>query len=202
MLIDKRLFFVYGGFEILLLISSFFMGKSWFFSSQVAFFGSILILLASFRSYKNRVLSKVEEARLTLQDDDEDEIWGESSQDDLKAKFEAKAKEFRVNQASEVDEGSNLASHKHPQTDKKEENLENLSAKELLKREKRLAKKNIKFENLQTAFVPFRLMAYAFLVVGFLALNRNEVFDMTAFLLALGVMPVGALVYGVIVRGD
>lgn len=198
MLIDKRLFFVYGGFEILLLISSFFMGKSWFFSSQVAFFGSILILLASFRSYKNRVLSKVEEARLTLQDDDEDEIWGESSQDDLKAKFEAKAKEFRANQASEVDEGSNLASH----NPSKEENLENLSAKELLKREKRLAKKNIKFENLQTAFVPFRLMAYAFLVVGFLALNRNEVFDMTAFLLALGVMPVGALVYGVIVRGD
>lgn len=202
MLIDKRLALVYGGFEILLLISSIFMGKSWFLSSQVAFFGSLLILLASFRSYKNRILSKIEEAKLTLQDDDEDEIWGENSQSDLKAKFEAKAKEFRANQGSEVDKGSNLASNDFAETDKKEENLENLSAKELLKREKRLAKKNIKFENLQTAFVPFRLIAYAFLVVGFLSLNRNGVFDITAFLLALGVMPVGALIYGAIVRGD
>ncbi|MDO5046454.1 hypothetical protein [Campylobacter sp.] len=188
---DKRLALVYGGFEILLLISSIFMGKSWFFSSQVGFFGALLILFASFRSYKNRVLSKVEEAKLTLNNDEEDEIWGESNDSDLKAKFEAKSKEFRIKQEQNLEHEKDLS-----QED------ENLSAKELLKREKRLSKKNIKFENLQTAFVPFRLIAYAFLVVGFLSLNRNGVFDITAFLLALGVMPIGALMYGVIVRGD
>lgn len=191
---DKRLLAVYGGFEILLLISSLFMGKSWFFSSQVAFFGSLLILLASFRSYKNRVLSKVEDAKLAL-NEDEDEIWGEGEEGDLEAKFKAKAEEFRVGQDLNREKDENLSANLNRED-------ENLSAKELLKREKRLAKKNIKFENLQTAFVPFRLIAYAFLVVGFLALNRNGVFDMTAFLLALGIMPIGALIYGVIVRGD
>lgn len=187
---DKRLLAVYGGFEILLLLASIFMGKAWFFSSQVGFFASLLILFASFRSYKNRVLSKVDEAKLTLSDDDE--IYGDVSDEEFRAKFEAKSREFRAGN------GQNLQNL--------DENLslqdENLSAKELLKREKALAKKNIKFENLQTAFVPFRLISYVFLVVGFLALKTNSLLDLSAFLLALGVMPLGALIYGVMIRGD
>ena len=51
--------------------------------------------------------------------------------------------------------------------------------------------------NFFTAFVPFRLIAYAVLVVGFLALKRHSNLDIAAFLIALAVMPAGALIYGV-----
>ncbi|MGP1485055.1 MAG: hypothetical protein ACTTJC_03015 [Campylobacter sp.] len=50
--------------------------------------------------------------------------------------------------------------------------------------------------NYLTAFVPFRFMAYACMVVGFLSLQRNEMLDIWAFLIALGVMPLGALIFG------
>ena len=51
--------------------------------------------------------------------------------------------------------------------------------------------------NFFTAFVPFRLIAYAVLVVGFLALKRHGNLDIAAFLIALAAMPAGALIYGV-----
>ena len=51
--------------------------------------------------------------------------------------------------------------------------------------------------NYFTAFVPFRLIAYAVLVVGFLALKRQDNLDIAAFLIALAAMPAGALIYGV-----
>ena len=51
--------------------------------------------------------------------------------------------------------------------------------------------------NYFTAFVPFRLIAYAVLVVGFLALKRHGNLDIAAFLIALAAMPAGALIYGV-----
>ena len=51
--------------------------------------------------------------------------------------------------------------------------------------------------NYFTAFVPFRLIAYAVLVVGFLVLKRHGNLDIVAFLIALAAMPAGALIYGV-----
>ena len=54
--------------------------------------------------------------------------------------------------------------------------------------------------NYLIAFVPLRLLAYGFLVIGFLALKRQEMLNISAFLIALAIMPLGALIYGLIKR--
>lgn len=184
MSVARRLLAIYGIFEILLLISSFFMDKSWFYSTQVAFFGSLLILFATFKSYQRRVLSRVENEKFILDDDyyDEDEgsEWGE-------------------NFTEYTDDGKKILK----KGEKAEEILEQeLDPKEILKKEKEAMKNMPKFANLHTALVPFRLIAYAVLVLGFLALNRHGNLNIIGFLIALGIMPIGALVYGVMSRAD
>lgn len=188
MSINKKLLAIYAIFEISLLISSAFLGKAWFYSSQVAFFASLLILLATFRSYKMRVNSRVEHERMIMSDDEydeeEDSEWGENFTD-------------------RTDDGR-LIVKKHKKSDNNEsEEVElELSPKEILQKERAAIKNLPKFRNLQTAFVPFRLIAYSVLVVGFLALNRQGNLDIVGFLLALGIMPMGAFIYGVIGYGD
>ena len=43
-----KLLAVYGAFETLLLLGSAVFGRAWFYSSQVAFAGSLLVLAATF----------------------------------------------------------------------------------------------------------------------------------------------------------
>ena len=176
MSIDKKLLAIYGVFEISLLVSSVFFGKEWFYSSHVAFFSSLLILFATFKSYKKRVLSKIEDEKLNLEDEEDD--WGENFHTNKGIKTDLNDENFKDEAGSE------------------------LSAKEILKQEKAAIRNMPKFANLQTAFVPFRLMAYAVLVIGFLFLNRHENLNIIAFLSALGIMPIGALIYGAMSKDD
>ena len=74
-----RLLAVYGAFEALLLLSSAFFGRAWFYSSQTAFFGSLLVLAATFRAYKKRVENGVRDYDAS-KDDDMDE-WGENHEE-------------------------------------------------------------------------------------------------------------------------
>lgn len=310
-----RLLAVYGAFEALLLLSSAFFGRAWFYSSQTAFFGSLLVLAATFRAYKKRVENGVRDYDAS-KDDDMDE-WGENHEEfpdrpqsvkfdgydphrenaepsdasnlSAYAKTDAeleRAAELNLNDENErvkfdgnlteqakgenlskqakfdAADGSNLSERnralkfekqnlnenggdktaKFIQTSRQgrnervkfdkakdqndvaqnkfnelnlndanqgdQSNLSQASKPNLNKSNQkdqaRPSKKRNFVQNLKqnspnffTAFVPFRLIAYAVLVVGFLALKRHSNLDIAAFLIALAVMPAGALIYGV-----
>ena len=216
-----KLLAVYGAFEALLLLSSAVFGRAWFYSSQVAFAGSLLVLAATFRAYKKRVENGVRDYDASA-DDDIDE-WGENHEEfpdrpaeskfdghdlhcenakrldasnlDGSVKADAKfdqAAELNLNGADQ-NSGSNLSSESESNLNESNQNSETKPSK------KQNFARNLKQNspNYFTAFVPFRLIAYAVLVVGFLALKRQDNLDIAAFLIALAAMPAGALIYGV-----
>ena len=224
-----KLIAVYGAFEALLLLGSAVFGRAWFYSSQVAFAGSLLVLAATFRAYKKRVQNGVRDYDACA-DDDIDE-WGENHEEFLgrpaEAKFDghdphrkdakrldalnledcaktdarlnlkdenerAKFDEQNLNDASQSG-GSNLSLANESNLSKSNQSSETKPSK------KQNFARNLKQNspNYFTAFVPFRLIAYAVLVAGFLALKRQDNLDIVAFLIALAAMPAGALIYGV-----
>lgn len=230
-----KLIAVYGAFEALLLLGSAVFGRAWFYSSQVAFAGSLLVLAATFRAYKKRVENGVRDYDASAEDDIDE--WGENHEEfpdrpaeakfdghdphredakrldasnlDTLAKTDAKfdqAAELNLNDENErvkFDEqnlndadqnsGSNLSQTSKSNLSKSNQNSETKPSK------KQNFARNLKQNspNYFTAFVPFRLIAYAVLVVGFLALKRQDNLDIAAFLIALAAMPAGALIYGV-----
>jgi len=215
--VNFKLLTVYGAFEALLLLGSAVFGRSWFYSSQVAFAGSLLVLAATFRAYKKRVENGVRDYDASA-DDDIDE-WGENHEefpdrpaeakfdgrdphredakrlDELNLKDENERAKFDEQNLSGVSQnsGSNLS-----QTNETNLNESNQDSEAKPSKKQNFAQ-NLKQNspNYFTAFVPFRLIAYAVLVVGFLALKRHGNLDIAAFLIALAAMPAGALIYGV-----
>lgn len=230
-----KLIAVYGTFEALLLLGSAVFGCAWFYSSQVAFAGSLLVLAATFRAYKKRVENGVRDYDAYAEDDIDE--WGENHEEfpdrpgnakfdghdphrenaklldasnlDGSVKTDAKfdqAAELNLNGENErvkfddknlngadQNSGSNLSAASESNLSKSNQDSETKPSK------KQNFAQNLKQNspNYFTAFVPFRLIAYAVLVVGFLALKRHDSLDVTAFLIALAAMPAGALIYGV-----
>ena len=230
-----KLIAVYGTFEALLLLGSAVFGCAWFYSSQVAFAGSLLVLAATFRAYKKRVENGVRDYDAYAEDDIDE--WGENHEEfpdrpenakfdghdphrenaklldasnlDGSVKTDAKfdqAAELNLNDENErvkfddpnsngadQNSGSNLSAASESNLSKSSKDSEAKPPK------KQNFAQNLKQNspNYFTAFVPFRLIAYAVLVVGFLALKRQDNLDVAAFLIALAAMPAGALIYGV-----
>ena len=238
---NLKLIAVYGAFEALLLLGSAVFGRAWFYSSQVAFAGSLLVLAATFRAYKKRVENGVRDYDASAEDDIDE--WGENHEEfpdrAENAKFDGhdphredakcldasnldgsvKA-DAKFDQAAELNlSGENVlvkfdaatGQNKAAQGKFDEQNLSGTSQGGGLNlnesnqnSETKPSKKQNFAQNLKqnspnyfTAFVPFRLIAYAVLVVGFLALKRHGNLDVAAFLIALAAMPAGALIYGV-----
>ena len=216
-----KLLAVYGAFEALLLLGSAVFGRAWFYSSQVAFAGSLLVLAATFRAYKKRVENGVRDYDASA-DDDIDE-WGENHEEFPDRPAEAKFDGYdpRRENAKRLDasnlDGSLKANAELNLNDENErvkfdeQNLngadqnsglnlnESNQSSETKPSKKQNFARNLKQNspNYFTVFVPFRLIAYAVLVVGFLALKRQDNLDIAAFLIALAAMPAGALIYGV-----
>ena len=244
-----KLIAVYGAFETLLLLSSAVFGRAWFYSSQVAFAGSLLVLAATCRAYKKRVENGVRDYDAYAEDDIDE--WGENHEEfpyrpenakfdghdphrenaklldasnldgsvktdakfdqaaelnlndeNERAKFDAATEQneavqgkFDEQNLNEADQsgGPNLSRENESNLSKSNQNSEAKPSK------KQNFARNLKQNspNYFTAFVPFRLIAYAVLVVGFLALKRQDNLDIAAFLIALAAMPAGALIYGV-----
>ena len=244
-----KLIAVYGAFEALLLLGSAVFGRAWFYSSQVAFAGSLLVLAATFRAYKKRIENGVRDYDASAEDDIDE--WGENHEEfpdrpaeakfdghdphrkntkrldasnldglakidaefdqaaglnlngeNERVKFDAateqneaaqgKFDEQNLSGASQIG-GSNLSAASESNLNESNQNSEAKPSK------KQNFARNLKQNspNYFTAFVPFRLIAYAVLVVGFLALKRQDNLDIAAFLIALAAMPAGALIYGV-----
>ena len=236
-----KLIAVYGAFEALLLLGSAVFGRAWFYSSQVAFAGSLLVLAATFRAYKKRVENGVRDYDASAEDDIDE--WGENHEEipdrPAEAKFDGhdphceNAKRLDVSnldglaktdaefdQAVELNlNGENELVKFDAATEQNEaaqgkfdeqnlngasQNSESNLSKSSKDSETKPSKNQNFAQNLKqnspnyfTAFVPFRLIAYAVLVVGFLALKRHGNLDIAAFLIALAAMPAGALIYGV-----
>lgn len=244
-----KLLAVYGAFEALLLLGSAVFGRAWFYSSQVAFAGSLLVLAATFRAYKKRVENGVRDYDASA-DDDIDE-WGENHEEfpdrPAEAKFDEhdlhredarrldasnldgsvktdaefdqavelnlkdENEQVKFDAATEQKEAAQGKFDEHNLNGAGQNNGSNFSqtsesnfSESSAVSEAKPSKKQNFAQNLKqnspnyfTAFVPFRLIAYAVLVVGFLALKRHGNLDIAAFLIALAAMPAGALIYGV-----
>lgn len=158
----RKLGLIYGAFWLVLLGLGVWHGKAFLASSQVAFFASLGIAWAGFKSYERRVLSRLADENFiqTIKENDEDD---------------------------DMDEGS-------------DENFTLQDEKARLKEQGVIS--NLKNINLTAALFPYRLIAYAALFVGFLALQRNGNLDIVGFLIGIAPMPLGALVLGVLKGRD
>ncbi|QPH99119.1 hypothetical protein G5B97_03075 [Campylobacter concisus] len=155
----SRLFICYFVLWLVLSVIGKFVSFSFFISSQISFFASLIILTASFFAYKNRINSRLENAR--------DEILATIEEDE-----------------DEEDEIS-------PQEEVKEFNLKD--EKTRLKKQKF----SFKDKSYVAAFMPYRLVAYAALFLGFLFLRNENLLNVPGFLVGLAPMPIGAFIFGI-----
>ncbi|MEN5386831.1 hypothetical protein ABE179_02695 [Aliarcobacter skirrowii] len=147
-----------------------FQNTIWLLNLQVAFFSSLFVTIASFLSYRKNIknrLSNIDDTN-RFSADDRDKIDEIDDPYDLYSEYE------------EVPE-SELTSDK---------------IKEIIEEEKRKVKQNSIKNTVFSAggFVSiYRVFGYAFLIFGFFALNNNSLFIPFAFIIGLGVVPIGVL---------
>lgn len=154
----------------LILYSLIFQSSTWLLNTQVAFFSSLFITIASFLSYSRNVknrLSNIDSSK-TSNIEDRDKIDEIDDPFDLYSEYE------------EV-----------PQ-----EELTTEKIKEIIQEEKSKVKRN-SFKNTifsASGFLSiYRILGYGFLVFGFFALNNNKLFIPIAFIIGLGIVPICVL---------
>lgn len=155
---------------ILSFYAIFFQNTTWLLNLQVAFFSSLLITLASFLSYRKNILNRVKNSQnLELNSELRDKI-------------------------DEIDDPYDLYSE---DIELKEEDLTASKIKEIIDNEKQKLKRN-SFKNTifsASGFLSiYRISAYLFLIFGFFALNNNLLFIPLAYIIGLGIVPVGVLI--------
>lgn len=155
---------------ILSFYAIFFQNTTWLLNLQVAFFSSLLITLASFLSYRKNILNRVKNSQnLELNSELRDKI-------------------------DEIDDPYDLYSE---DIELKEEDLTASKIKEIMDNEKQKLKRN-SFKNTifsASGFLSiYRISAYLFLIFGFFALNNNLLFIPLAYIIGLGIVPVGVLI--------
>ena len=147
-----------------------FQNGLWFLNSQVAFFSSLFITIASFLSYKKNIQSRISNLDLSQSNglDQRDKIDEIDDPFDLYTEYE------------EIPE-SELTPEK---------------IKEIINDEKSKVKKNTFKNTLFSAggFLSiYRVLGYGVLIFGFFALNNNGIFLPLAFIIGLGIVPIGVL---------
>ena len=95
----SRLFICYFALWLALSVVGKFISNQFFISSQISFFASLIILMASFFAYKNRINSRLENARdkilATIKEEDEDDEDEISHQEEVK-EFNLKDEKARL----------------------------------------------------------------------------------------------------------
>ena len=95
----SRLLICYFVLWLVLSVIGKFISNQFFISSQISFFASLIILTASFFAYKNRINSRLENARdeilATIKEEDEDEEDENSPQEEVK-EFNLKDEKARL----------------------------------------------------------------------------------------------------------
>ena len=154
----------------LIFYSLIFQNKLWVLNTQVAFVSSLFIVIASFLSYKKNIQNRLSNLDLskTNQFEDRDKIDEIDDPYDLYSEYE------------EIPE-SELTPEK---------------IKEIINDEKSKVKRN----SLKNTFFSasgflsiYRVLGYGILIFGFFALNNNKIFLPIAFIVGLGIVPIGVL---------
>lgn len=163
--------------DIVLLIAAFFYGGfSSLINSQFAFVSSLLITLATFISYKNSVLKRVEN-------------------------FEDTEMETR-DLIDEIDDAHDLYS---PDVKQESKELSAQEIKTVIKEEKAKVKKHYVKNTIASAgsFMSiYRIGGYFILVVGLLYLTNNNLFSPIPYLIGLFVVPLSMLLSQLILKEE
>ncbi len=139
----------------------------WLLNFELAFFSSMAIVFGSFYGYRKLILKRLES--------------GEGSDDDLLEKIEDPHALYEEELIQDEDEPTDLA-----QVVKDE--------KARLKQNKETLKKTIK--STPGLFSAWRFIPYIALILSFIGLNNNNVLDIPAFLIGLGLGVVSAVFIG------
>ncbi|MDC7248656.1 MAG: hypothetical protein PQJ49_01900 [Sphaerochaetaceae bacterium] len=148
-----------------------FQNATWFLNTQVAFLSSLFITISSYLSYRKNVNGRLS---------------------NLENKSDFKTLEDR-DKIDEIDDPYDLYSEYE---EIPEEELTTEKIKEIIKEEKSKVKRNsIKntFTSVGGFISIYRVLAYAFLVFSFFALNNNKLFIAMAFFIGLSIVPLGTL---------
>ena len=154
----------------LILYSLVFQNNLWVLNTQVAFVSSLFIVIASFLSYRRNIQSRLSNLDLTKtnQNEDRDKIDEIDDPYDLYTEYEQIP----------------------------EEELTSEKIKEIINDEKSKVNKN-SFKNTlfsASGFLSiYRILGYGILIFGFFALNNNKIFLPIAFIIGLGIVPIGVL---------
>lgn len=147
-----------------------FKSNIWLLNTQVAFISSLFIVIASFLSYRNNIQNRIANLDLTQINDNEDR-----------------------DKIDEIDDPYDLYSE---YKEIPEEELTSEKIKEIINDEKSKVKRN-SFKNTlfsASGFLSiYRILGYGILIFGFFALNNNTIFVPIAFIIGLGIVPIGVL---------
>ncbi len=147
-----------------------FQSSLWLLSSQVAFFSSLFITIASFLSYKRNIENRLSTLDLTQNNEG-----------------------IERDKIDEIDDPYDLYTE---YKEIPEEELTPEKIKEILNDEKSKVKRNSLKNTIFSAsgFLSiYRVIGYVILLFGFFALNNNKIFVPIAFIIGLGIVPVGVL---------
>jgi len=168
--------FVYIGASIFLILLSSVMGGLWLINTQVAFICSMVIVFASFLSYKGMIEKRLENGEIPEDRDELDAIddkYGLFDKDENMQDQELSKEEFVKLYKQERKKSSNI-----------KQTFSNL------------------FKSGKGVFNPFRLIAYACLYIAMLVLIKNELFSAIPFLVGVGAVPVSSIVLGFFVKSS
>ena len=171
MTMSKTVPFVYLGADILLIVLSIIMGGLWLINTQVAFICSMIVVFASFLSYKGMIEKRLETGAIPDEVDELDKI------DDKFGLFEEK-KDLEKEELSK-EEFVKLYKEEKKKSSGLKRSISNL------------------FKSGRGVFNPFRLVAYAFLCIAMLFLIRQNLFSIFPFLVGIAAVPISSIVLGV-----
>jgi hypothetical protein len=170
----SKVSFVYFGASRFLILLSLLMGGKWLINTQVAFICSMIIIFASFLSYKGMIEKRLEEGAIPEEVDELDKI------DDKFGLFR-EDEDFEAKELSK-EEFVKLYKEERKKSSGIKQTFSNL------------------FKSGKGVFNPFRLIAYALLCIAMLFLIRNELFSAIPFLVGIGAVPVSSIVLGLFLR--
>jgi len=142
----------------------------WLLNTQVAFISSLLITIASFLSYRKNINRRLSNLDLS--------------------------KEMKSQSRDKVDEIDDPYDLYTEYEEVPEEELTPEKIKEIISEEKTKLKKNSVKNTIfsATGFLSiYRILGYGTLIFGFFALNNNKLFIPIAFIIGLGIVPIGVL---------
>lgn len=166
----NKIFSVYMYADIFLIVLSLIMGGLWLINTQVAFISSMLVVFASFFSYKGMIEKRLENGEIGIERDLLDKIddkHGLYDEDEEIKDQEISKEEFVKIYKEERKKGKNF-----------KQTFINL------------------FKSGRGAFNPIRLLAYGFLVVAMMYLIKQDIFSAIPFIVGVSAVPVASIVLG------